>query len=555
MIIDLEVENFLFIRKSCLDFSKQLNVITGETGAGKSVLLEAIKLVLGKKGKSGVVLKGKNLAKVQANFKINDKMAVYSVLSDAGLLNEEDQNSLSISRTFKFEGSEKTFINGILANLSLLKEIGKSLIEIHGQNEHQTLLDSKTQKNLLDRFCGEVHLKKLEELKKVYSQRKKIIDEIEALEKNLKNSSERLEKLHEIKEELEKLDLNSPEEEENLKDEAKRLQNSEQIATSLETAIEMLSGMEEKSGIIDRIRRARESLKNIMEYDTVFAALYERLDSLFNECREIEREIAGEASNAFFDPARNSEIQERLNLIGRACRKYGCDVQTLITMKAETEKEISELSAPDSTRAKLEKELEKIDKQFSALTGEISEQRKKNAEKLQKLVMKELATLGFAKVLFEVSLIKTTPGADGGENIEFVASLNPGAPPGSLKKIASGGELSRIALSIKRVLSDSDEIPTLIFDEVDTGIGGETAEAVAKSLKALSKNKQVILVTHLHQIAKEGDRHFTVNKSVENDETLVKIESTSGKVRELEIARMLGDTGENGIAFARSILK
>ncbi|MBF0544403.1 MAG: DNA repair protein RecN [Candidatus Riflebacteria bacterium] len=555
MIIDLELENFLFINKGSMEFSDGLNVITGETGAGKSILLEGIKLVLGKKGKSGAVLKGKSSARVQANFKISPSTQVYELLGQSGFLNEEDPQNLSISRTFKAEGSEKTHINGILANLSLLKELGKSLIEIHGQNEHQTLLDGKTQKQLLDRFCGENHIDNLLELRKVFNQRKKIFEKIEELEKRLKDGSERLERLEEVLEDLKKLDLSTPDEEEKIKDEAKKLQNAEEIAACLDSAGSLLSGTEGSSGLIDQSKRARDALRKIANYDPNFAQIAERLDQIFNEAKDLEREISVEVSNSVFDPEKISEIQERLNKIGRMCRKYSCTTEGLFLLKVETEKEISELSTPDITRNGLMKEKDEINIVFFHLLDEISKTRKKAGDKLQKMVMKEMEDLGFSKAQFEVLITPTSEGAEGQESIDFVATLNPGAPPGSLKKIASGGELSRIALAIKRVLATSDEIPTLIFDEIDTGIGGETAEAVAKSLENLSRKKQVILVTHLHQIAKEGSRHFTVSKSVEKDETSVRIDRVAGKQRELEIARMLGDTGKNGLLFARSILK
>jgi DNA repair protein RecN (Recombination protein N) len=244
-----------------------------------------------------------------------------------------------------------------------------------------------------------------------------------------------------------------------------------------------------------------------------------------------------------------------LSDFSRICRKYSTNFVGLFTMKTDIGNELEELLAPDTTREKLKKELAAVNEKFVSLHTAVSHEREKLAAVLKKSVSEEMGRLGFNAAEFSVQLNSITPSSHGAENVEFYVSLNPGSPGGPLRRIASGGELSRVALSIKKVLARSDALPTLVFDEIDSGIGGKTAEAVAESLRSLGQEKQVLLVTHLHQIAKEGSYHFTVSKKVIDDQTLVQIIPVKGSQRGVEIARMLGQTDEQGLAFARSLLE
>ena len=554
MITDIQLENFLFMQKADLSFSKGLNVITGETGAGKSVLLEAVKLLLGKKSRSGIVLKGKNTAKIQAEFNIKGQTALQKYLEENGFNNEEEPDILSITRTFKEESNGRILVNGLIATVALLKGIGPYLMEIHGQNEHQTLLDPDTQRQLLDKTGGSTFYTKLDKLKDLYKTRKSLKEKLEELENKSLHTAERLEELEAIKKDLDELALSDPNEEDELKEELKKLSNSEQIITALQTSLSCLMGSDEASGATMLAYKASEQLRKVADYDNNIDDYYKRITDLYYELKSLESDIEATAESSDLDPERLFEVQSRLSEIQRICRKYSVDFAGLFELSDKCDKELSELTEPDQSRNKILKELEQINIEFEKIVNEVSKDRQNLAKKLNESVSKEMEHLGFNSAIFEAKLLPIEPSSHGGEDIEFYVSLNPGAPSGPLRKIASGGELSRVALAIKKVLANSDQLPTLVFDEIDTGIGGKTAEAVADSLRSLGEQKQVLLVTHLHQIAKEGTHHFTVTKSVVDNQTEVHINRVEGENRVEEIARMLGKTDEDGLAFARSLL-
>lgn len=554
MITEIQLENFLFMEKADLSFSKGLNVITGETGAGKSVLLEAVKLLLGKKSRSGIVLKGKNTAKIQAEFNIKGQTSLKDYLEESGFYNEEDPDTLSITRTFKEESNGRILVNGLIATVTLLKGIGPYLMEIHGQNEHQTLLDPNTQRELLDKTGNSQFFEKLNNLKEIYKKRKDLKEKLEELDNKSQHAAERIEELEAIKKDLDELVLSDKNEEDDLKEELKKLSNSEQIINALQGSLSCLSGSDDVSGATMLAYKASELLRKVVDYDNNIDEYYKRITDLYYELKSLESDIESTAESSDLDPERLYEIQSRLSDIQKICRKYSTDFAGLFDLNEKCDNELSELTEPDQSRNKLLKELEIINKEFDTIVKEISKERKSLAKHLNESVSHEMEHLGFNSAIFEARLIPIEPCSHGAEDIEFYVSLNPGAPSGPLRKIASGGELSRVALSIKKVLANSDQLPTLVFDEIDTGIGGKTAEAVADSLRDLGQQKQVLLVTHLHQIAKEGTHHFTVTKSVVDNQTEVHINRVDGENRVEELARMLGRTDADGLAFARSLL-
>lgn len=554
MIRELQLENFLFMEKANLSFSSGLNVITGETGAGKSVMLEAVKLILGKKARSNVVLQGENTAKIQAEFNIKGLSTLKKKLEEYGLENEDDEDTLCISRTFREEGNGKVFVNGIMTTATTLKEVGPYLIEIHGQNEHQTLLSPEVQRQLLDRTGSDEHKNNLENLKEAYKVKQQLMQQLSELENKGKKSAERIEELQDILQDLMKLNLDDVNEEENLKEELKILSHSEQILTNLQIAVTVLSGCDDAEGAVSSLYKAYEALRKISDYDSELSSFSAKIESIYYELQSIQRDLEAKAEDTNMNPERLYEVQSRLAEISRMCRKYSCDFKELFSIKENANKELEILMQPDQAKDKLRKALHEAEEKFLTLTHKVTEERKNLSKELNKKVSKEMETLGFNSAIFEATLEPTEPTSSGAENIEFCVSLNPGAPGGPLRKIASGGELSRVALAIKKVLASCDSLPTLIFDEIDTGISGKTAEAVAESLNKLGKEKQVLLVTHLHQIAKEGSYHFTVSKTVEDNKTRVNINQVNGETRVFEIARMLGRTDETGLSFARTLL-
>lgn len=554
MIKELQLENFLFIKKTNLQFSQSLNVITGETGAGKSVLLEAVKLILGKKARSGVVLAGEKNASIHAEFDVSNLGALKESLMDKGLANEDDPNLLLISRTFREEGGGRVFVNGIMTTAASLKEIGPFLMEIHGQNEHQTLLNTTTQREMLDRMGSELHKTNLSELKVVNGRRRALLQQLAELESQNQRATERIEELELCIHDLAKLGLHNENEEEELKDELKKLAHAEQIITCLQGATASLTDSHEDTGAVTKTYKAVEFLRKISSFDCELENLAQRTESLYHELKAIATDIEYKGDETNLNPDRLYEIQTRLSEISRLCRKYNSDFKGLFALYKKANDELEQLMQPDVAKNKVRKELDETKKEFEKLLHNVTKEREALAKSLNAQVSEEMESLGFNAANFEARLLPTEPGSNGAEEVEFFVALNPGSPGGSLRKIASGGELSRVALAIKKVLATTDALPTLIFDEIDAGIGGKTAEAVAESLRKLGLEKQVLLVTHLHQIAKEGHKHYQVAKTVENDATKVQISQVSGEERVEEIARMLGQTDPAGLAFAKTLL-
>lgn len=554
MIESVHLENFLFMNNADLSFSKGLNVITGETGAGKSVLLEAIKLLLGKKPKSNPALNKEKTAKIQAVFSLKGNKPLQDLLEERGFENEDDPEKLLISRTFKEDGKGNILVNSILGNMALLKDIGEGLVEIHGQNEHQTMLKTDTQRLLLDKFCGKEHENNLEKLKDLHKERKTLAAKLEELESNLEASERRANEIKDILDELNYLNIEDQNEEDELKSELNKLANAENIIEKLAESYNLLSGTDDSPSLVSMLHRISSNFSAISAYRNDFTDLSEKISDMYYELKSVESDLSSELDSLQSEPQRLDWIQSRLMELSRAQRKYHTDFLGLIKMNQELSEELYELERPDAAKKKLQEKFDKINEQFLKTAALVTSERKKSGKTLEKTVSSEMSKLGFNQAKFYIDFKTVEPTAKGNETAEFCVSLNPGSPGGPLKKIASGGELSRVALAIKTVLAACDNLPTLVFDEIDAGIGGQTAEAVAESLKTLSDDKQVILVTHLHQIAKEGDKHFTVTKSVSNNETEVCIAEVKDAERAEEIARMLGSLDSKTIEFAKTML-
>ena len=555
MLTDLHLEHFLFIEKARLDFSHGLNVITGETGAGKSILLEAIKLLMGKKAKSGIVLPQKRQATIQATFSIAAIPQIQQFLGDSGLCNEDDPSCLIISRTFRQDGGGKVFVNGLLSTTSFLRQLGPLLMEIHGQNEHQTLLQPDTQRRLLDRMGGLVHRRTLDDLKTSFYTCQKLKKSYENFCDKISLGKEKIQELQETVQDLASLNLTDQEEENSILAEVKLLANAEAIAQALDLAGTLLSGTDDHPGGVALVYQSKEALRQELEHDSRLEEPFAKLDSLYHDLVDVESQILSLSENSDFDPARLFPLQARLADFSRACRRYKCNFQELFQLYEDANNELETLYQPDSAGKRLQEELERQEVLLSGLCGNVSKQRQKLANSLEKLVRQAMEKLGFNQSKFLVELRPVPNTAHGCEQIEFTVALNPGVPAGPLRKIASGGELSRVALAIKQTLAEQDSLPTLLFDEIDSGIGGNTAEAVAQGLAKLSEQKQVILVTHLHQIAKEGEKHFVVEKFLKENETQVHIRDLNPREREIEIARMLGHNSTEGKHFARALLQ
>jgi len=569
MIEELHIQNVALIDDLQLEFSPGLNVLTGETGAGKSVILQSLGLALGERGGIGIVKSGERLAKVQIAVSSSPDHPMWARLNDADVTEDLDtMEALLLSRQISAGGRSRCHINDQRVNLTLLHDIGNLLVDIHGQHEHQSLFRSETHLNLLDAF-GE-----LEELR---SKLNKAYHEIHALNQELAQLSQRLHEAEREKElfefqieELEEAELEEGEEE-TLTRERRILSNAETLFESASLVYDALyGGSQTNFSVLDMLKKTSTTTTKLCEMDESLTELNSRLESVLYELEDIAYQIRDYRNSVDFNPHRLAEIEERLDFIYRLKRKYGNSISEILAYQKEITQKLTELQVGSERIEELKDQIRVATIQGQELAIELSEKRKATATRLESLIEKELHTLGMNKAVFRVLVrpIESRNGllqidgnryelrSNGMDEIEFLISPNVGSKPKPLTKIASGGEISRVMLALKTVLARIDNIPTMIFDEVDAGIGGRTADVVGSKLKELARFRQVICITHLPQIARFADQHFRVEKRVESNQTIITAKPLAPKERVEEIARMHGgEATEITLAHARELLE
>ncbi|PMP66967.1 MAG: DNA repair protein RecN [Thermodesulfobacterium geofontis] len=531
MLLELKINNLVLIENVHLELDKGFVVFTGETGAGKSLLVKAIKLLLGEKGGVNYIRPGEKEGEIEAIIWGGKRL--FQKLQEAGY---EPQEEIHIKRIFSFN-KQKIYINGSPATLTELSKLTKDLILLTSQHEFYTLLSSEKQLEFLDQFLGLIPF--LKEYRELYHKYKDLISQIKDLEEKI--ASAQLKKdflLFQIRE-LEELNPN-PEEEENLQREREKLKN---LSFLKEKTQLLLSNLEEMETNFYQIVSSFESLSKI---EHRFKDPFSRVYFMYYELKEITRDLIDYASHLPEDDTALNEIEERLSKYEKLKRKYKRDTQGLIKLLEELKEEIDLLETGEENYERLLKEEEILRKRVIDLALKLSEERLKGIPKLQNLLKKELKDLGMEKADFKIELIPKEPkienlSSSGLDEVIFLFSSNPGVPLKPLEKVVSGGELSRIFLACKSLLKEKTEAGTLLFDEVDTGIGGTTAKKVAQKLKDLSQNHQILCITHLPQIAVLADIHYVVEKEMKEKETKTNIKKVEGEERVKEIARMLGD--------------
>jgi len=547
MLKSLRIRNFAIVEDLVVEFFPGLNVLTGATGAGKSIIIGALNLALGERASSEMIRTGADCAIVEAVFEIKPKNPIEKNLSELGILCNEDQ--LIIRREISSKGSGKCFLNDRLVTLANLKFIGDLLADLHGQHEHQSLLDSKEHLTYLDNYAEAGDL--LARVGNYYSKLKKKLEELEELK--------RIDKVSREKKELYQFQLNeitraslSVEEEEKLSTEKKILENSEalfQIASMVFQELYDIDG-----SIIERLSLTKKELEKGGEYDPRFKEHIENLDSALLQLNDSSRFLQGYKDSLNFDPEKLEKIRERLNLINSLKKKYGQSVEEVLSYADKIKVDLEKIENRDELIQETEQEIKDLRQILKKDSMLLSDKRKEKGSELARKIKKELSFLGMERCDFEVKISQREEenglleingkryyvDEKGLDQVEFYVSPNPGEELKPLAKIASGGEISRIMLALKSVLAKSDQIPTMIFDEVDVGIGGEIAEAVGKRMKTLSSTHQIICITHLQQIASQADYHFKVYKEVSKNRTIAKIKLLSREERIKEIARMIG---------------
>ena len=565
MLIGLLLIDFAIAKKVEVAFNSNLVVITGETGAGKTILMKAISAGCGSSVSSDIIRSGSENARVEVSFTIDSTNQVWNILKSYDLLEEED---LVILTRVIGKNRTKAIINGHFVPLKVLSQVGRSLIDMHGQYDVQSLLNPNTHIDVLDRFGG----KELFELRSEVEVKIRRLDEIvkklsELKEEDRKYSEEREFIAFEIKE-LEDANLSEDEEETLLKEE-KVFSNAQELSTLLEESRLLLSQSEERS-LIDLMEKLSENLSNAARINEEFSDIATQSENIISQLKDIDRSLSNFASDSLFDPERLLEIQERLSFLSTLKIKYKRTIPELISYLQELKDKLSSFNSLDEQIGTLEKEQKNLTEELSIKCQKLSNLRKETAAKFEKLIKSELTDLAMENAQFKVS-IKQVPDqnglkvgdkvlklfSNGVDKVEFLIAPNPGEGFKSLSSIASGGELSRVMLAIKHVIADVDNIPTLAFDEVDAGIGGKTGEKVAKKLLEISKYRQVICITHLPQIASLPAEHFVVNKEVKNGETFLTVKKLNEEERIEEIARMISGSNitQTTIKQARELMR
>ena len=519
MITTLHIKNIGIIDDLSIELGEGLNVLTGETGAGKTLIIDAINIISGGRFSKEMIRKGENYSFVEINLYLpNHPISI--------------ENNIIVSREIHLNGRNSCKINGRLVTLTELKEFMNNIIDIHGQNDNQKILNSKYHIKYLDNFIGQKILDIKNQYKDLYKKRIEIKKE---LKENLSDDKEKQRKLDLLQYQFDEIDMANlkENEEDELEEKRKLFMNAEKIGKSLNSADLALG-----EGAVDKINDAIKAIEKISDIDKIYEQKLSELKSIYYEVQELSRDISALNSEMYFDENERNETEERLDLINSLKRKYGNSINEILEYKNNIEKEIERINNLDEYNAKLKENLKVIEEEMLVLAIKMHNIRVEVAQRLSENINKELQDLEMPNAKFLIDIKETEFNKNGTDEIEFFISTNIGEDSKPLAKIASGGEMSRIMLAIKTVLANTDSTPVLIFDEIDTGISGKAAKAVGEKLKIIGKNHQVLCITHQPSIAAKGDENFYISKVSEEGRTYTKVKKLIEEEIIKEIARI-----------------
>ncbi|MCK4529185.1 DNA repair protein RecN [candidate division WOR-3 bacterium] len=547
MIREMRVRNYALLNNICITFDEGFNVLTGSTGTGKSILINALSLLLGEKGDIGSIRRKEDRAVVEGIFTPTDR--VNKILRNAGI-SEDDE--LIIRRIVNRKGGGGVYINDSIANLKVLKEVSKVLFDIHGQHEHQLLLNEETHIDFLDAF-GKL-LKDREEVAALFRQINLLASELNKKVKDRDNIAERKELYEFQKKELESAKFSSEEYKE-LKEEKKMLDNFEEISLIVDSAIAKIDKSED--AILNNLSEIGEDLKKVSSFDKKLASISERMNESHLILQDAILDLSRYHDSLEYDRERLNELEEIIDRIEYLKKKHNRDYSGLIQLKKEMEDKIFDLDSLSREIEALKEDIEKGKVELSQLSRKLSEKRKEISSGFEKMVLKELQDLGFENAGFGVKFEEKNIDEKGGDSVQFLFEPNVGEGMNPLSKIASGGELSRVMLALKSILSEVDKVEGIVFDEIDTGIGGSLGKKIGEKMQKIGEKRQVLCVTHLPNIASNADFHIKVDKETKEGRTITIIHPVEGEERIDEIARMLsGDKlSKTAIKHARELLE
>ena len=537
MLQELTIDNLAIIKHLSLEFANQMTVLTGETGAGKSIIIDAVGLLAGGRGSQEFIRRGEEKLRLQGQFALTADPGLAALLDSLGI--EYEDGTLIIMREIHRNGRNTIRVNGQLINTTMLRQIGAYLVDIQGQNEHQLLLQPEKHLGMLDQYASkqvQPLITKYQQLYRDYSQLKAAVTKKQA---NEQQWAQRLDMLHYQVDEIGSAQLKADEEEQ-LTSERDRLEHFQQINNALQQAVATFNDGE--APVLDQVATVMEAINGIAEFDDDYDSLSKSLNDAYYALQDVANQAGQQLDLLEFDDQRLAEIDQRLTVIGDLEHKYGDSVAKVLDYYAKIKKELDTMEAAADSNNDLEARLATAQEQLQTIGEELSQVRQQAAHQLATQVHQQLAELYMAKADFEVHFAKQASGTftpTGIDEVEFYIRTNPGESMGPLAKIASGGELSRVMLALKTIFAANEGVTSIIFDEVDTGVSGRVAQAIADKIRLIAANSQVLCITHLPQVAAVAQHHFLIKKTVHDERTTTTVTSLAAAQRVNELARML----------------
>ncbi|MDU2684096.1 MAG: DNA repair protein RecN [Streptococcus parasanguinis] len=551
MLLEISIKNFAIIEEISLNFEKGMTVLTGETGAGKSIIIDAMNMMLGSRATTDVIRHGAPKAEIEGLFTVESNRHLTALFEEQGL---EWTDELIIRREILQNGRSVSRINGQMVNLSVLKAVGQHLVDIHGQHDQEELMRPQLHITMLDEFGDVAFFQTKDAYRQTFEDYKRLRKQVVELQRNQQENKARIEMLEFQIAEIEAAAL-EVDEDLRLEQERQRLLNHKMIADTLTNAYTMLDAEEFSS--LSNVRSAMNDLESIEEYDPSYKELSSQLSETFYALEDITKRLEDVVDGLEFDGNRLMQVESRLDLIHSITRKYGGQVKDVLEYLAQITKEYSLLTGSDLSSEDLEKELKRLEKSLVTLAQDLSDQRHTLAQALENEIQQELADLYMDKARFQVRFSKAKFNREGNEAVEFYISTNPGEDFKPLVKVASGGELSRLMLAIKSAFSRKEGKTSIVFDEVDTGVSGRVAQAIAAKIHKIGQNGQVLAISHLPQVIAAADYQFYIEKISDEHSTVSTVRLLNREERIEEIAKMLAgeDLTEAARQQAEQLLK
>lgn len=549
MLLNINIQNIALIRELSVDFKEGFNVLSGETGAGKSIIVDSVSLILGARADKELIKHGEEKAYVEALVSVPGSESLFGVLKEYGI---DVEGELIVSRELSLSGKNVCRINGRMVPLNVLKEVMGLLINLHGQDAQREVMVTKNHLAMLDKFVGEPAVKKLQEVSTAYMKYSEVNKELSSLKNAGQDRLRNMDMYSYQIEEIKRAALKVGEEDE-LIEKRSVMQNAEKLLTSLYNAKSALNG---SGGTLESLHYAISELKKVSRIDSSVEEALNAAQEAYYTLSDTADTVSQKAENMTFEPGELEKAEERIELIRSVKRKYGADESSVLEYLEKIEEEYDRLKNMDIRTEQLERELKQKESALLKECSALTDLRKKAALELEKKIDKELKELGMIAASFKVGFIEKAPAKNGADDVQFYVSLNEGEPLKPLEKVASGGEASRIMLAFKTIMASKEDVETLIFDEIDTGISGKMAKVVARKLSDIARQRQVICVSHLPQIAAMADENFLIEKSTDELGTKTELKELDIDSKRAEVARLSGGTiSDTAIAYASELIE